>query len=92
MDNATCTCTDAKIIYCVTFLLTFALVRYSWKTATAEGFTGPIHLDNVRCTGNESHILDCERNAIGDNNCAHDEDVYVVCISDTGMSLKYVRK
>ena len=70
----------------LTTLWPFLLFYYSWTTATTD-YTGPILLDNVVCSGDESHILECERNAIGDNNCRHDEDVYLVCISVTGMGL-----
>ena len=37
---------------------------------------GPIHLDNLRCTGNEASILDC-RSTIPD--CSHEEDAGVRC-------------
>ncbi|XP_048340512.1 T-cell differentiation antigen CD6 [Sphaerodactylus townsendi] len=39
--------------------------------------TGPIHLDEVKCSGNESYLLDCpsEKN----NDCGHKEDAGVVC-------------
>ena len=44
--------------------------------------TGPIHLDNLRCTGSERSLLDCPRHndlAVGDHNCSHKEDVGVRC-------------
>lgn len=45
---------------------------------------GIIWLDDVKCKGSETSLLDCEHKAIGQNNCEHKEDVSVLCI-DTGM-------
>ena len=44
------------------------------------GGFGEIWIDNINCTGEESTILDCEMNPIGDHNCGHHEDVGVICI------------
>lgn len=38
---------------------------------------GPIHLDDVMCTGSESRLLSCPYNPI--DNCAHFEDASVRC-------------
>ena len=42
--------------------------------------SGPILLDNVRCTGKESYIWDCKHNGWNDDDCSHDEDVGVDCL------------
>ena len=42
--------------------------------------SGPILLDNVRCTGSESHIWDCKHNGWNDDNCGHYKDVGVDCL------------
>ena len=41
--------------------------------------TGPVFLDGVRCTGNESSLLSCSRS--GTPSCSHSSDVGVVCPS-----------
>ena len=40
---------------------------------------GPIFLDNVECTGNESTLLSCESNPPPQHNCVHGEDAGVMC-------------
>ena len=42
--------------------------------------TGSILLDEVECTGTESHIDDCLHEPWGANDCDHDEDAGVECI------------
>ena len=39
--------------------------------------SGPIHIDDVACTGSESFLVNCSFNP--DNNCAHFEDAGVRC-------------
>ena len=43
--------------------------------------TGPIYLDNLMCTGNETRLQDCPHNGIGSHNCFHFEDAGVECSS-----------
>ncbi|KAM5233653.1 neurotrypsin isoform 3-T3 [Hipposideros larvatus] len=40
---------------------------------------GPIHVDNVKCTGNERSLADCIKDDIGRHNCRHSEDAGVIC-------------
>ena len=47
--------------------------------------TGQIVLDNLRCTGRESRLIDCPHNGLGNHNCDHSEDAGIRC---TGMVLR----
>ena len=40
--------------------------------------TLPIHMDNVRCSGGETRLVDCRHSAV--HNCFHGEDAGVVCV------------
>ena len=41
--------------------------------------TGPIWMDHVACSGNESHIYDCSHRGWGNNDCTHGNDASVKC-------------
>ncbi|XP_073325943.1 scavenger receptor cysteine-rich type 1 protein M130-like [Pagrus major] len=41
--------------------------------------SGPIWLDDVRCTGSESKLTQCSHQGFGSHNCGHQEDASVVC-------------
>lgn len=46
------------------------------------GGADPIWLDEVACVGNEARLLDCPANEVGENSCAHVEDVGVRCATE----------
>lgn len=53
------------------------------QTAKSAAFfgqgSGDIWMDDVRCLGNETTLVHCQRNSFGDNNCGHGEDASVIC-------------
>ena len=42
-----------------------------------------ILLDEVRCSGSENNIFYCSHDALGSNDCQHNEDVGVLCTGST---------
>ncbi|XP_052714545.1 deleted in malignant brain tumors 1 protein-like isoform X3 [Crassostrea angulata] len=46
--------------------------------------SGPILLDDVKCTGSESRIEDCSHSPWGSHNCGHGEDVSIKCVQSRG--------
>ena len=49
--------------------------------------TGPIHLDDVACVGNESSLFNCSHNS--NHNCGHYEDASVRCASSNSKQYAY---
>ncbi|KAK7481052.1 hypothetical protein BaRGS_00027688, partial [Batillaria attramentaria] len=47
--------------------------------------TIPILMDNVRCTGRETSLLDCQH--ITNHNCGHNEDVALTCSDSTPSTI-----
>lgn len=70
--------TEADVI-CRQLGFAWAEVGYQWGGARFGEGTGPIHLDNLRCSGTEHFITDCPHGGIGEHNCQHHEDVSVSC-------------
>ena len=52
--------------------------------------SGRIWLDNVRCTGTESYIVECHHNGWGNHSCQHSDDVSVSCIADSAEAVVLV--
>ncbi|XP_071839533.1 scavenger receptor cysteine-rich domain-containing protein DMBT1-like isoform X3 [Apostichopus japonicus] len=51
----------------------------------------PIWLDNVECSGKESHISECRYNSFGENNCQHHEDAGVACTPNPAQVISDIR-
>ena len=50
--------------------------------ATAAGFgvaTGPVLIDETRCVGDETRLINCRHNGVGTLNCDHSRDVGLRC-------------
>ena len=59
-------------------------VRAYSRAAFGRGaFPSPIWLDEVRCVGSETRLVDCPANSFGDEDCSHSEDAGVSC--DTAL-------
>ena len=49
--------------------------------------TGPIWLDDLRCSGNETTINQCPHSGNGSHNCGHSQDAGVDCLTDGGKKV-----
>lgn len=59
----------------------FVVGSWGYRGAVYGRGSGRIHLDDVRCTGNEERLIDCRyRNStVQRGDCTHLKDASVVC-------------
>ncbi len=65
-------------MFCILYLLPSGVAKARVMAYFGEG-TGPIHVDNVKCSGEERSLADCIKQAPGTHNCRHSEDAGVIC-------------
>lgn len=66
------------------FFPMFSGIAKAWTEAYFGEGSGPVLLDEVRCTGNELSIEQCPKSSWGEHNCGHREDAGVSCTPLTG--------
>jgi deleted-in-malignant-brain-tumors protein 1 len=74
----------------VNFIMDFSTAAI----AVTVGFTNgadQIWLDEVRCTGTETRLIDCPANALGLHDCVHSEDAGVRCAAATTCTQRAIR-
>ena len=58
---------------------------HGWSYNFGQG-SGPIWLDSVTCTGNESMLINCSHLGVGvTRSCSHSEDAGVYCYGTQGI-------
>lgn len=67
---------DANV-FCKQLGFTHALRAY--RGATHGQGTGPIWMDDVACSGSETHMHDCRHRGWGNHDCTHSRDASVRC-------------
>ncbi|KFQ60372.1 Neurotrypsin, partial [Pelecanus crispus] len=60
-------------------------VAKAWSQAYFGEGSGPVLLDEVRCTGNELSIEQCPKSSWREHNCGHKEDAGVSCTPLTAL-------
>jgi len=47
---------------------------------------GQIWLDDIACTGSETHLFDCRHSGWGRHDCGHNEDVSISCSNGNALN------
>ncbi len=72
-----------NVISIAAIVLLIIITSYSFSQPSSSTRTW---LDDIRCSGTESRLIDCPANTIGDENCSHYEDVALIC-TDTSKNI-----
>ncbi|XP_028412470.1 uncharacterized protein LOC114535298 [Dendronephthya gigantea] len=59
--------------------LGYSRATAAYQSAHYGQGSGPILLDDLRCTGSESYLWDCPRNSWATHDCSHSEDAGASC-------------
>jgi len=70
--------------------LGFPQASRAFRGATHGQGSGPIWMDDVKCSGWESHIYDCGHRGWGSTDCTHSEDASVECSYPGSSSIRLV--
>ena len=71
---------DINSAHVVCHELGFSSASATYGNAWFGEGDGRIWMDDMRCSGEESHLINCPQNIIGSHDCSHSEDVSVICI------------
>ncbi|XP_071482224.1 scavenger receptor cysteine-rich domain-containing protein DMBT1-like [Diadema antillarum] len=69
---------DASVV-CRQLGFANATDAFEWAFFGGGPPTQPIYLDDMRCRGNETELVECEHNGWGTDSCYHHEDAGVRC-------------
>ena len=72
------TITPDNYKYVKPYVLSFIGAIALYGSSVVDG-TGQIVLNDLRCTGSESRLIDCHHNKLGNHNCDHSDDAGVRC-------------
>ncbi|XP_022777811.1 lysyl oxidase homolog 2-like [Stylophora pistillata] len=61
--------------------LGYTRAKRAYSGATHGQGTGPIWMDDLACSGSESHVYDCRHRGWGNHDCTHSRDASVECLS-----------
>eukprot|EP00105_Crassostrea_gigas_P020390 XP_011439161.2 PREDICTED: deleted in malignant brain tumors 1 protein [Crassostrea gigas] len=72
-----------SVVVCRSLGLPWSASKAYGDASYGQG-SGPIWLDDVKCTGSESRIEECSHSPWGSHNCGHGEDVSILCVQSRG--------
>jgi len=70
--------------------LGFPQASQAFRNAYYGQGSGPIWMDDVACSGSESHIYDCRHRGWGNHDCTHSRDASVQCSYASSSNIRLV--